>query len=139
MRSPTAPTRCSSGSRPTRCSLPRSPPSARSTWATFAGGSRIPYLGVGAHADWADQNPALVAKLYATYRDATDWIMKNPDEAAPLVAPGASADDVKAMAALIRAHRRLAVSLAAAGEIRKEIEAVYKAGIDVGYFPSMPS
>ena len=25
------------------------------TWKAFAGGSRIPYLGVGAHADWADQ------------------------------------------------------------------------------------
>src|SRR6516165_8887949 len=28
------------------------------TWKAF-GGARIPYLGVGAHADWADQNPAL--------------------------------------------------------------------------------
>jgi NitT/TauT family transport system substrate-binding protein len=109
------------------------------TWKAFAGGSRIPYLGVGAHADWADQNPALVAKLYATYRAATDWIMKNPDEAAPLVAPGANADDVKAMATLIRTNQRLAISLAVAGDIRKEIEAVYKAGIDVGYFPSLPS
>src|SRR5437899_658098 len=54
-------------------------------WKSFAGGSRIPYLGVGAHADWADQNPAAVAKLYATYKAATDWIVKNPDEAAPLV------------------------------------------------------
>jgi NitT/TauT family transport system substrate-binding protein len=51
------------------------------TWKDFAGGSRIPYLGVGAHADWADQNPRLVAKLYATYKAATDWILKNPDEA----------------------------------------------------------
>src|SRR5438094_1191072 len=39
-------------------------------WKAFAGGSRIPYLGVGAHADWAEQNPVLVAKLYATYRAA---------------------------------------------------------------------
>src|SRR5216684_4849129 len=38
------------------------------TWKAFAGGSRIPYLGVGVHADWADKNPALVAKLYATYK-----------------------------------------------------------------------
>ena len=28
---------------------------------------------VGAHADWADQHPALVAKLYATYKAAADW------------------------------------------------------------------
>src|SRR5262247_3675477 len=109
------------------------------TWKSFAGGSRIPYLGVGAHADWADQNPATVAKLYATYRQAGEWIMKNPEAAAPLVAPGATADDVKAMATLIRANDRLAISMASASEVRKEIEGVYRAGVEVGYFPSLPS
>ena len=86
------------------------------TWAAFAGGSRIPYLGVGAHADWADANPATVTKLYATYSAAADWIVKNPEEAAPLIAPGASADDVKAMVQLIRSKGRLALSLVAANE-----------------------
>ena len=109
------------------------------TWKEFAGGSRIPYLGVGAHSDWAEQNPALVAKLYATYKAAAEWIAKNPDEAAPLLAPGASAEDVKSMAALVRSNERLAMSLVPANDVRKEIEAVYKAGIDVGYFPAMPS
>ena len=109
------------------------------TWKAFAGGSRIPYLGVGAHADWAEQNPKLVANLYATYKAAAEWIAKNPDEAAPLLAPGASAEDVKSMAALIRSNERLAMSLVPASDIRKEIEAVYRAGIDVGYFPAMPS
>jgi ABC-type nitrate/sulfonate/bicarbonate transport system substrate-binding protein len=111
----------------------------QATWKAFAGGSRIPYLGVAAHSDWADQNPALVAKVYATYKAAAEWIAKNPDEAAPLVAPGASAEDVKSMAALIRSNERLAMSLAPGNDIRSEIEAVYKAGIDVGYFPAMPS
>jgi len=109
------------------------------TWKAFAGGERIPYLGVGAHADWADQNPGTVAKLYATYKAATDWIVKNPDEAAPLVAPGATADDLKAIGSLIRSNERLAISLAPAGEVRNEIEAVYRAGIEVGYFPALPS
>jgi len=109
------------------------------TWKAFADGNRIPYLGVGAHADWAEQNPALVAKLYATYKAAAEWIAKNPDEAAPLVAPGANAEDVKSMASLIRNNERLAMSLAPGNDIRKEIEAVYQAGIDVGYFPAMPS
>jgi len=109
------------------------------TWKSFAGGSRIPYLGVGAHADWADQNPATVAKLYATYKAAAEWITKNPDEAAPLVAPGASAEDLKAMSSLIRSNERLAMSLASATEVRKEIEGVYRAGVEVGYFPSLPS
>jgi NitT/TauT family transport system substrate-binding protein len=108
-------------------------------WKAFAGGTRISYLGVGAHADWAEQNPALVARLYATYQAAAEWIAKNPDEAAPLVAPGASAQDVKSMATLIRSNERLAMSLVPANDIRNEIEAVYRAGIDVGYFPALPS
>jgi NitT/TauT family transport system substrate-binding protein len=108
-------------------------------WKEFAGGTRIPYLGIGAHADWADANPALVAKLYATYKAAAEWIAANPDAAAPLTVPGASADDIKSMTTLIRANDRLAMNLVKASEIRSEIEAVYEAGIDVGYFPSMPS
>jgi len=111
----------------------------QATWKAFAGGTRIPYLGVGAHADWAAANPKLVAKLYATYNAAAEWIQKNPDEAAPLVAPGATSDDVKAMASLIRSNDRLAMSVVTAAELRKEIEAVYRAGLDVGYFPKMPS
>jgi len=43
------------------------------------------------------------------------------------------------MALLIRSNERLAMSLAGANEIRSGIEAVYKAGIDVGYFPAQPS
>jgi NitT/TauT family transport system substrate-binding protein len=109
------------------------------TWKAFAGGSRIPYLGVAAHADWADQNPTLVAKLYATYKAAAEWIVANPDEAAPLAAGRASAEDIKAIATLIRSKERMAISLVPADEVRKEIEAVYRAGIDVGYFANMPS
>jgi len=29
--------------------------------------------------------------------------------------------------------------MTSASEVRKEIEAVYRAGMDVGYFPSLPS
>src|SRR4030088_1520004 len=79
------------------------------TWKAFAGGSRIPYLGVGAHSDWAEQNPALVAKLYATYKAAAEWIAKNPDEAAPPLAPGASGQDVEDLAAAVRREQRPAL------------------------------
>ena len=110
------------------------------TWKEFTGGgSRIPYLGVAAHTEWADQNPELVKKLYATYRQAAEWLQKNPDAAAPLIFPKATPDDQKQIAALIRAKDRLGISLAGANEIRKEIEGVYKAGIEINYFPKMPS
>jgi ABC-type nitrate/sulfonate/bicarbonate transport system substrate-binding protein len=109
------------------------------TWKAFAGGSRIPYLGVAAHADWVEQNQAVIPRLYATYRAAAAWIQQNPDEAAKIITPRATPEDLRALATLIRANDRLGMSLVAANEVRREIEAVYKAGIDVGYFPSMPS
>jgi NitT/TauT family transport system substrate-binding protein len=109
------------------------------TWKSFAGGSRIPYLGVAAHADWANQNPDLIKKLYATYKQAAEWLQKNPDAAAPLMFPKRSPDDQKQIASLIRANDRLGISMAGANELRKEIQAVFRAGIDINYFPSMPS
>jgi ABC-type nitrate/sulfonate/bicarbonate transport system substrate-binding protein len=109
-------------------------------WKEFAGGgTRIPYLGVAAHDDWIAQNEKLIPKLYATYKAAAEYIQKNPEEVAPLLAPKASADDQKAMVALIRANDRLGISLAPAGQIANEITGVYRAGIDVGYFKAMPS
>ncbi|HEX2215299.1 MAG TPA: ABC transporter substrate-binding protein [Xanthobacteraceae bacterium] len=108
------------------------------TWQEFAGGSRIPYLGVAAHEDWIEQNEKLIPKLYATYKAAADYIAKNPDEVAPLIAPRSTPEDQKAIASLIRANDRLGMSLAPASEVANEIEAVYKAGVDAGYFKSAP-
>jgi NitT/TauT family transport system substrate-binding protein len=111
----------------------------QTTWREFGGGSYIPYLGVGAHSDWADANPRTVAKLYAAYKAAAEWVQKNPDEAAPLLAKGASPDELKAVAAMIRSNERLAMKFVAASATRKEIEAVYKAGMETSYFPKLPS
>jgi ABC-type nitrate/sulfonate/bicarbonate transport system substrate-binding protein len=109
------------------------------TWKAFAGGGSIPYLGVGAHADWADANPGTVQKLYTIYKQAAEWVQKNPDAAAPLLAKGAQPAELKAIAEMIRSNERLAMKLAPAGTIRKEIEAVYKSGMEINYLPSMPS
>ena len=57
------------------------------TWKSFAGGERIPYLGVAAHSEWIEQNQALIPKLYATYKEAGEFIAKHPEEAAALIAP----------------------------------------------------
>jgi ABC-type nitrate/sulfonate/bicarbonate transport system substrate-binding protein len=109
------------------------------TWKAFAGGGSIPYLGVGAHADWADANPGTVQKLYTIYKQAAEWVQKNPDAAAPLLAKGAQPAELKAIAEMIRSNERLAMKLAPASAIRKEIEAVYKSGMEINYLPSMPS
>lgn len=109
------------------------------SWKAFGGGEFIPYLGVAAHSDWVAQHQALVPRLYATYQQAAEWITKNPDEAATLIAPKATAEDQKQMAALIRANDRLSMHVAPAAGMKSEIEAVYRAGQDVGYFPKAPS
>ncbi|HMF21798.1 MAG TPA: ABC transporter substrate-binding protein [Pseudolabrys sp.] len=109
------------------------------TWKRFAGGERIPYLGVAAHDDWIAQNQALIPKLYATYKEAGEYIAKNPEEAAAMIAPPLTGDDRAALIALIKANDRLGMSVVPANEVRQQIEAVYRAGIDVGYFKAMPS
>lgn len=108
-------------------------------WKDFAGGGTIPYLGVGAHSDWADANPDKVQKLYTIYKAAVEWVQNNPEQAAPLLAKGAAPEELKAVAAMIKSNERLAMKLTKAGEIKKDIQAVYKAGMDTGYLPSMPS
>ena len=109
------------------------------TWKSFAGGERIPYLGVAAHSDWIEANQALIPKLYATYKEAGDYIAKNPEESAKLIAPKSTPEDQAALVSLIKANDRLSMSVVGANEVRKQIEAVYKAGIDVGYLKTQPS
>ena len=109
------------------------------TWKSFAGGERIPYLGVAAHSDWIEANQALIPKLYATYKEAGEFIAKNPEEAAALIAPKSTPEDRAALVSLIKANDRLGMSVVPAGEVAKQIDAVYKAGVDVGYFKTMPS
>lgn len=109
------------------------------TWGKFAGGERIPYLGLAAHDDWIAQNQALIPKLYATYKDAGEFIAKNPEKAAELMAPKSTPADRAALVSLIKANDRLGMSVVPAGEVAKQIEAVYRAGVDVGYFKSLPS
>lgn len=109
------------------------------TWKAFSGGgSRIPYLGVAAHQDWIEQNKALIPRLYKTYQQAAQWLTANPDQAAKLIVPKSTEADQAAVAASIRANSRLGLSLATADEVRREIQSVYKAGIETGFLPKMP-
>ena len=109
------------------------------TWKKFAGGERIPYLGVAAHSDWIDANPTVVQKLYTTYKAAGEFIAKNPEEAAALIAPKSTPEDRAALVELIKANDRLGMAVVGAKEVGKQIEAVYKAGIDVGFLKVQPS
>jgi NitT/TauT family transport system substrate-binding protein len=109
------------------------------TWEKFAGGERIPYLGVAAHDDWIAANRPLIPKLYATYQEAAQYVAAHPEECAPLIAANESATDLAALTSLIKANNRLGMDVKPASDLSKEIEAVYRAGVEVGYFKSTPS
>ncbi|MBO0764643.1 MAG: ABC transporter substrate-binding protein [Hyphomicrobiaceae bacterium] len=106
------------------------------SWQKFAGSMNIPYLGVAAHLDWIEQNKPLVPKLYATYKEAADWVAANPDEASALIAPKGTAEDRKAIGDLIRHNDRLGMNVRPAGALKAEIGAVYKAGQATGFLPA---
>ncbi len=109
------------------------------SWKAFAGSTEIPYLGVAAHTDWIEANQAVIPKLYAAYKAAGEYIVKHPEESAKLIAPKSSAADQAALVGLIKSNDRLGMNIAGAQSLTKQIEGVYKAGIDVGYLKKMPS
>src|SRR6266700_4975477 len=109
------------------------------SWKKFTGSRNIPYLGVAAHIEWVEKNPKLVAKLHATYREASEWVTAHPDDASKLIAPKGTPDDQKAIAELIRANDRLGMNVQWASDLRKEINSVYSAGKSIAFLPSDPA
>jgi ABC-type nitrate/sulfonate/bicarbonate transport system substrate-binding protein len=109
------------------------------SWMKFTGSRNIPYLGVAAHVDWAEKNAKLIPKLYAAYKEASEWVTAHPDEASKLIAPKGTPDDQKAIADLVRANDRLGMNLKWASEVRKEINSVYAAGRSIAFLPSDPA
>ena len=108
-------------------------------WTAFAGSRTIPYLGVAAHVGWIEKNRDAVPKLYQTYRQAAEWIVAHPDEAAKLILPKGAAEDQKAVADLIRSNERLGLNVRWASEVRREIESVYAAGKSIGFLGADPA
>jgi len=109
------------------------------SWKKFSGSTNFPYLGVAAHSDWAKANAALIPKLFATYKDAADWVLAHPDEAAKIVQAKGTPEDQKALATLLRANDRLGMKVAWASTLRKEIESVYAAGQALKFLDAKPS
>ena len=109
------------------------------SWNKFTGTKDIPYLGVAAHTDWAEKNKPLIPKLFAAYKEAAEWVLAHPDEAAPLISPKGTPEGQKAISDLIRANDRLGLNVRWASEAKKEITAVYAAGRAIDYLPKDPS
>src|SRR5258708_6330176 len=109
------------------------------SWMKFTGSRNIPYLGVAAHIDWVEKNPKLVAKLYAAYKEASEWVAAHPDDASKLIAPKGTPDDQKAITELIRAKDRLGMNGQRASDVAKEISSVYAAGRSIAFLPADPA
>jgi NitT/TauT family transport system substrate-binding protein len=108
-------------------------------WRDFAGSNQIPNLGVGVHEDWIAQHPDVPPKLYRAYKQAVAWVGANPAAAAPLVAPVRDEADRKSIEQMIRDNSRLGMNLVPAGKIKSEIQAAYRAGMEVGLMRAMPA
>ena len=109
------------------------------SWMKFTGSRNIPYLGVAAHLAWVEKNPKLIPKLYAAYKEASEWVAAHPDEAAKLIAPKGTPDGQRAIAGLIRANDRLGMNVRWASDLRNEINSVYAAGKSIAFLPSDPA
>ena len=105
------------------------------SWKKFTGSRNIPYLGVAAHVAWAEKNQKLIPKLYAAYKEASEWVTAHPDDASKLIAPKGTPDDQKAIAELIRANDRLGMNVQWASDVAKEINSVYAAGKSIAFLP----
>lgn len=108
-------------------------------WQAFAGSKNLPYLGLAAHRAWIETNPALVPKLYATYKAAAEYLVANPAEAAKIISPKGTPEDQNAVADLVKANDRLGLNIRWASELRKEIGFVYAAGKSTGFLPGDPA
>ena len=109
------------------------------TWKKFAGSKSIPYLGVAAHTKWVNEHPTLVPKLYNAYKAAADWTLAHPVEASKLIEPKGTAESQKAIADLVKANDRLGMSITWASDVKKELDLIYKIGLDVDILPKVPT
>src|SRR4030088_2703792 len=109
------------------------------SWKKFTGSRNIPYLGVAAHVDWVEKNPKLVAKLYAAYKEASEWVTAHPEDASKLNGAKGTPDDQKAITELIRANDRLGLNVEWGADVAKENNLVYSAGKSIAFLPSDPS
>jgi ABC-type nitrate/sulfonate/bicarbonate transport system substrate-binding protein len=102
------------------------------------GTDSIPYLGVAAQQSWAKQNPSTVKKLYATYKEAADWVKSNPGPASKIIAKSIPNGDPKVVAGLIQRNDRLGLAVAPAKDVADGMQAVFKAGRETGYLSKAP-
>ena len=86
-----------------------------------------------------EKNQKLIPKLYAAYKEASEWVAAHSEDAAKLIAPKGTPDDQRAIAELVRANDRLGMNVQWASDLAKEINSVYAAGKSIAFLPSDPA
>lgn len=110
-------------------------------WEEEFASDDIPFLGLAAHREWVEENEDLVPLLHDTYVDAADWSLANPEEAAQVIAEsieGGGETEAEALADLLSDNDRLGLNVRWSSEVAEGIEAVFDAGVDIGYFETPP-
>lgn len=110
-----------------------------SAWKAQFGTGKIPYLGVAAQSSWAQKNPSEVQDLYATYKEAANWVLKNPGQAATVIAASIPNGDASVIKTLIENNsQRLQLDVEPASAVAEGIRYVFKAGQESGYLSKQP-
>lgn len=85
-------------------------------WQRLTGLPTLPLLGVAAHRDWLAGNPGLAQALYGAYKQAAEWALANPADAAQVIS-AATKVDARALEDALRSGRLgLRVQPAVAGK-----------------------
>lgn len=107
-------------------------------WEEYTGAKSIPYLGVAAHQDWAEKNKDSIPGLYKTFKEAAEWVQANPEEASKLIAKTIPNGDPKVIKHLIENNDLLGLNVKPSQELKDDINAVFKAGLEIDYLKNKP-
>jgi len=107
-------------------------------WKQYTGFDVFPYLVVAAKKEWADANRGLISKMYSTYKEASDFLYRNPKEGVammaklvkgkiptPVLEKVVQADTLK-----FHPHRY--------GDVKKETGALLQAMVETGRMKQLP-
>jgi NitT/TauT family transport system substrate-binding protein len=107
-------------------------------WKEYTGFEILPYLTVAAKDEWVKAHEKLVPKMYATYKDASDFLYANKQEGIAMMAKEAKGKIPKEVLTEIVEKDTLEFHPHTFQDIRKETEAVLEAMVDVGRLKKMP-
>lgn len=107
-------------------------------WEEYTGAKSIPYLGIAAHQDWAEENKDQIKKLYKTFSDAAEWVQANPKEASEIISATIPGGKASVIQKLIENNDLLGLNVKPAIDLKDDINAVFEAGVESKYLNQIP-